>query len=400
MTNIRHILALLCFLGVQLVGSVAAAETPMIDHPVVDNAGVLSADAIDDIAQKLFDHHDTTGVQMAVLFVDTTDEEPIEDFSLRVAEQWEGGSAERDDGVLLTFAIDDRVNRLELGYGIEELISDTRAQQILNSATSALRDEDYAGATHQIVDQIIARTEHLEPGEPIASEFMAGTGIILTVFLMWIALFWTTGWQARRRGIYGSRGMQATMIGGTSLPTGGDSNPIDRKYRALHIAEHIMWWVPPTVLVGFLTSSLEAPGSLPVLEIMPIWSWMVAIWLLSSAVAAFLLARMNWELTMVSFTAFNILVILYPFATWASSTTGGAVFVAIFMSSIAALTFFLPTAVMVPFLLEQSGTLPEGTHERTFVAQSTSGSSSGGGGGGGYSGGGGSFGGGGASGSW
>ena len=136
---------------------------PAIEQPVTDQVGVFSAADVDELSRRLRDHQRRTGVQMAVLMVDTTGEEPIEDFSLQVAEEWGGGDASRDDGLLFTLAIEDRENRLEVGYGLEEVIPDWYAADSLASIRPELRDERYADATHQVIDDVIGATGHLDP---------------------------------------------------------------------------------------------------------------------------------------------------------------------------------------------------------------------------------------------
>ena len=124
-------------LGIFYASYVGAEEIPEIDRPLVDEVGVVSDVQTYVIEEKLRAHHEATGVQMAVLIVESTGGYSIDGFSMRVAEKWEGGSAERDDGVLLTLAVGHRANRLELGYGLEALISDAQAGQILDEQDSA-----------------------------------------------------------------------------------------------------------------------------------------------------------------------------------------------------------------------------------------------------------------------
>lgn len=140
---------------------------PEIDRPVTDRVGVYADHEVDDLERRLYDLQERTGVQMAVLVVDSTRPEPIESYSMAVAERWEGGSAERDDGVLFTLAIDDRQNRLELGYGLEPVLSDSEAADILDSIAPLLREERYADATREVIDEVDTRTAHLAPGQPI-----------------------------------------------------------------------------------------------------------------------------------------------------------------------------------------------------------------------------------------
>lgn len=147
--------------------SIAAEETPRIDRPVVDRAGVVSEKHEKAIGQQLRAHYAKTGVQMAVLVVPTTGREPIETFSLRVAEQWEGGRAGEDRGVLLTLAIEDRRSRLEVGYGLESILTDSVSARILADIRPQLRQKRYGDAVAMVADDVMGRTDHLRPGEAI-----------------------------------------------------------------------------------------------------------------------------------------------------------------------------------------------------------------------------------------
>jgi uncharacterized protein len=140
--------------------AVALALTPVppIQAPVTDAAGVLSAEAVEELDASLRAHRDATGVQLAVLLVDTTDGEPIEDFALRAAMAWGGGAKRKDDGGLFVLAVKDRRMRLELGYGLEPLVPDALAASVLDGLKPALRAGDYDGAVRGLVERLKAVT--------------------------------------------------------------------------------------------------------------------------------------------------------------------------------------------------------------------------------------------------
>jgi len=151
--------ALLSALVLTLVAVPASpADTPTIDAPVTDLTQLLPKSAVDSLDAKLREHLEKHGVQIAVLLIRTTHGEPIEDYSIRVAKKWGGGSKKRDDGALIVLAIDDRRMRLELGYGLEERIPDFRAQAILDAARPRLREARFGDAVNVIVDGVIRET--------------------------------------------------------------------------------------------------------------------------------------------------------------------------------------------------------------------------------------------------
>src|SRR5690606_9710695 len=112
-----------------------------------DLAGVLRPQAEEEIARELVQHRDATGVQLAVLIVDTTHGRDIADYAQAVFDRWGGGSKERDDGALFVLAITDRRSRLHLGYGLEPVISDAMAKRMLDELRPLLVARDYENAT-------------------------------------------------------------------------------------------------------------------------------------------------------------------------------------------------------------------------------------------------------------
>ena len=176
------------------------AEDPRIAFAVNDYIGVFSDAEVDELTRRLEQHYEDTGVQMAILVVDTTGFEPIEDFSLRIAEEWGGGSADRDDGLLFTLAISDRENRLEVGYGLESVIPDYYARRTLILIRDLLRDEEYAKASHRVIDNVIHATEHLDPDDALSAQYGVTVRkyywIIMPIAIL-IALL--LGYSAKRR---------------------------------------------------------------------------------------------------------------------------------------------------------------------------------------------------------
>jgi uncharacterized protein len=138
----------LAALALALVAAVAAParEVPPLRARVTDEAGLLGPDALRALEQRLADYERETGHQFAVLIVRSLEGDPIEDFSIRTVEAWKLGSAERDDGLLLLVASEDRQMRIEVGYGLEGAIPDALADRVIrNLIVPAFRRDDYAG---------------------------------------------------------------------------------------------------------------------------------------------------------------------------------------------------------------------------------------------------------------
>lgn len=136
---------------------VAARDVPYLSGRVVDEAGLIPADVRQRIEQKLAAYEQQTGNQVAVLTVESLEGDPIEDFSLRVAETWKLGKAEKDNGVLLVIAEQDRRMRIEVGYGLEPVLTDLESGRIVdNVIRPAFQAGDFGGGIERGVDAILA----------------------------------------------------------------------------------------------------------------------------------------------------------------------------------------------------------------------------------------------------
>ena len=131
---------------------------------VVDQTGTLSAENRAALERMLAEFEKKKGSQIAVLMVRTTAPETIEQYSLRVAEQWKLGRKGVDDSVLILIAKQDRKVRLEVGYGLEGALPDAAAKRIIDDdITPRFRDGDFYGGIRAGADRVMRTVE----GEPL-----------------------------------------------------------------------------------------------------------------------------------------------------------------------------------------------------------------------------------------
>lgn len=140
---------LLCLLPLAPLTSRAAAEeiaVPALTAHVTDLTGTLTAEQRSTLEEKLQALESQKGSQIAVLLVPTTQPETIEQYSIRVVEQWKLGRKKVDDGVLLLIAKADRKLRIEVGYGLEGVLPDVIAKRIIAEDISPhLKQGDFYG---------------------------------------------------------------------------------------------------------------------------------------------------------------------------------------------------------------------------------------------------------------
>jgi uncharacterized protein len=118
-----------------LIGSAVADtfQVPRLSGPVVDEGGFLSASAEQQIAAALTEiKRQGAGTEIDVLTVEDLGGLTIEQASIQVADQWQLGSADKDNGVLLMFAQKERRARIEVGQGLEGNLTDAHAKRIID----------------------------------------------------------------------------------------------------------------------------------------------------------------------------------------------------------------------------------------------------------------------------
>ncbi|MBC7702195.1 TPM domain-containing protein [Aquabacterium sp.] len=134
----------------------AQVPVPALSGRVVDQTSTLSAKQLASLTQTLAGFEARKGTQLAVLIVPTTAPEAIEQFALRVAEQWKIGRKKVDDGAILVVAKNDRTLRIEVGYGLEGALNDATSKRIISEViVPRFQQQDFAGGIAAGVDQII-----------------------------------------------------------------------------------------------------------------------------------------------------------------------------------------------------------------------------------------------------
>ncbi|HIJ78600.1 MAG: TPM domain-containing protein [Desulfobulbaceae bacterium] len=114
------------------VGVAPAREIPAFKGYVNDYAEMISAPTEARLERALQSFNLTDSTQVTVLTVDSLEGDPLEDFSIRVAQKWGIGQKGKDNGVLLLVAKQERKVRLEVGYGLEGVLTDLLTGRIID----------------------------------------------------------------------------------------------------------------------------------------------------------------------------------------------------------------------------------------------------------------------------
>jgi uncharacterized protein len=130
--NQRFLTAFFLLLLVSLSGlSQDQIKVPKLETRVTDLTGTLTTEEITVLEQKLEGYEKEKGSQIAILLLPTTGEEEIEQFSIRVADEWKIGRKGTNDGVIIILAKEDRKARIEVAYGLEGALPDATSKRII-----------------------------------------------------------------------------------------------------------------------------------------------------------------------------------------------------------------------------------------------------------------------------
>jgi uncharacterized protein len=164
------------------------APIPALTGRVVDTAGILSSPEETELTRRLELIENETSVQIVIATIPSLQGEPIEDFSLRLAEGWKIGQADLDNGVIVVVVPDERRIRIEVGYGLEAVIPDGLAGRIIRDRMApAFREGDYYGGLVSAVEglELAARKEYPEsPQGSTAIEPAFDLGALLMTFFV------------------------------------------------------------------------------------------------------------------------------------------------------------------------------------------------------------------------
>ncbi|EPM9081127.1 TPM domain-containing protein, partial [Shigella flexneri] len=178
---------------------VAAQPTivPQLQQQVTGLTSSLNSQEKKELTHKLESIFNNTQVQIAVLIVSTTKDETIEQYATRVFDNWRLGDAKRNDGILIVVAWSDRTVRIQVGYGLEEKVTDALAGDIIRSnMIPAFKQQKLAKGLELAIIALNNQltSQHQYPANPSESESTSSTDhyyfAIFWVFAVMFFPFW------------------------------------------------------------------------------------------------------------------------------------------------------------------------------------------------------------------
>ncbi|MCX6120476.1 MAG: YgcG family protein [Ignavibacteriales bacterium] len=206
MKNFRWVVLVLLIV---ICSAFAAAETkiPKLEQRVSDFTNTLSFQEWQQLDQLLKSFEDSTSTQVVVLMIRSLEGESIEEYANKTFTENKIGQAKKDNGVLLLIAKQDHAMRIEVGYGLEGVLTDAITSQIIRQEiTPYFKADNYFGGIVTGVDAIMRATAgeyHADNKGKRAPAASAGLVTLVILFVIFVLMPMMT---SRRRSIIGSGG--------------------------------------------------------------------------------------------------------------------------------------------------------------------------------------------------
>lgn len=146
--TIKHLLVFACLFGMMWLTALPAfsIDIPRLKQRVNDYGGVLDARQVSTLENLLMAAEQKTSSQVVLLIIPSLEGESLEDYSVRVAQAWQIGQKGYDNGVLLLVAMAEKKIRIEVGYGLEHIITDAKSSYIIRKLMiPSFKSRDYYG---------------------------------------------------------------------------------------------------------------------------------------------------------------------------------------------------------------------------------------------------------------
>ena len=214
---------------------------PKLTGRVTDSAAILPADTAASLEARLKALEDSTGTQIVVATVPGLDGYEIEDYGVGLLRAWGIGQKDKNNGAILLIAPNERKVRIEVGYGLEGVLTDAMSSQIIRKAIiPRFKAGDMAGGVDAGATEMISLLSL--PAEEQAAQVAAVAArndraatvgaisaievIFWVIVLIWVISAMSSGKKGRRRGgvvIWGPGmgGSWSSGGGGSSWGGGG-----------------------------------------------------------------------------------------------------------------------------------------------------------------------------------
>ena len=195
----RLVTALLAFL-VLVTPAWAAPKFPALTGRVVDDAGMLSSDTKTGLTEKLAALEQKTSRQLVVVTVPSLQGHEISDYGYQLGRAWGIGQAKLNNGILFLVAPNEHKTRIEVGYGLEPIITDAFSSVVIQTQVlPKFRSGDFNGGVvagaNALIEQLSLETSEAEKRAAAAQQQLqrhddGGGGLVgfLVILFIFIAI--------------------------------------------------------------------------------------------------------------------------------------------------------------------------------------------------------------------
>lgn len=211
----KYLLLGLCFLFfISPVFAVTLFPKPV--GFVNDFASLYSSRFRVDLEENLTAFKNQTGAEIAVVTIPALSGETIETYAVKLFEDWKIGRKDLDNGLLLLIAKEDRAVRIEVGYGVEQYVTDGRAGDIIrNKIVPAFKNNDFEGGTLAAITQFeeYIADKSIAPKETGKSNDGEAFPVLLILFAIYTVVTYLASYLGRTKEIWPG-GAIGAMLGG------------------------------------------------------------------------------------------------------------------------------------------------------------------------------------------
>lgn len=157
---------------------------------VSDFSNTLTTEQENVLNEKLKTFDAETSNEIAVVLIRSLEGDTIENYAVKLFEEYKLGKEKNDNGVLLLVAIEDRKLRIEVGYGLEGALTDLQSSQIIsNDITPFFKKNDYYLGISKGIDSIILATKGEYEGSNVTNSEDDFPGVVIFFIYILLALF-------------------------------------------------------------------------------------------------------------------------------------------------------------------------------------------------------------------
>jgi uncharacterized protein len=223
----------LLLLVLLFVASPAAAQDfPALSGRVVDAANLLTPQQEQQLSHRLEALERASSRQLVVATVPSLQDRPIEDYGYQLGRHWGIGQSQANNGSILLVAPNERKVRIEVGYGLEPILTDAFSNRVIEEQIlPRFRDDDLGGGimagANALIEQLGAPPEQAEQRALDAAaqqrEQGSGGGATILGVIFWMVVIVAMIAFLARRGLrrggrrYGTRGRRRRGWGGAPV---------------------------------------------------------------------------------------------------------------------------------------------------------------------------------------